>query len=322
MSGLAFSFTQAPAMPWRAASIVPAREAARPLPTSLRNTTELCELVVNYAPRFLPARAIVERKHDGMRALWIDGKLVTRGGATLWCTAHLWADLAALDAEFGEPMFLDMEYREAGGFGATARRTSRAIWERGPVDGTGDVWLWDAVPTRVWREGGASAALVARKRDLHAALTRLQSPGRAAGLHYVDHVAVAGEAHLRAIEAAEYARGGEGVVVKDATAQHHPGRSRYWQRLKRKLSLDLVVIGYSESKSDPGTLGAIIVDHDGVGVRVHAGFTDRERIVLWHYPDCVVGRIAEIEAMEATELGSLRQPRFLNWRDDLTRRTT
>jgi len=302
-------FTAPPPVAWSLPAPPP---DVRPPIVAAGNTNELCQLVTNYAPKFIPLRAIAERKHDGIRALWIGGATITRGGRTIWCAAHLWPALERLEAAFGEPMFFDGEYVEPGGFGATARRVSKAIHEREPVTGTGSIWLWDAVPADDWRSGRGSAALVERKTRLKAALASMGDPG----LRFVDHVTVSGEAHLRRLEADAYARGDEGLVLKDLRGAHHPGRSRLWQRLKRKLSLDLPVIGYSEATAGD-VLGSIIVDHEGVGVRVHAGFNDSERATLWRNPAALVGRIAEIEAMEKTDFNSLRQPRFLRWRDDL-----
>lgn len=314
MIGATFSlgarFAAPPVTAW-SLPLAPARAVTPPLKVAT-NTNELCQLVTNYAPRYLPDRhAIVERKHDGVRGLWINRQLITRGGLPIWCTAHLWPSLARLSAML-DGAFLDMEYVEVGGFGATARRVSKAIHERGPVDGFGHVFIWDAVPEVLWRRGGGGDPLLDRKVRLRAALATLGDDR----LRYVDHVAVASEAHLCQLEAVEYARGGEGVVVKDGRGLHHAGRSRLWQRLKRKLSLDLPVIGYSEATVG-GELGSIIVDHDGVGVRVHAGFGDRDRATLWHSPAALIGRIAEVEAMEKTDYNSLRQPRFTGWRDDL-----
>jgi len=68
----------------------------------------------------------------------------------------LWPALARLEAAFDESMFFDGEYVDPGGFGATARRVSRAIHEREPVADTGSIWIWDAVPAADWRRGRGS----------------------------------------------------------------------------------------------------------------------------------------------------------------------
>jgi ATP-dependent DNA ligase len=304
---LSARYVERPPPAWALAPSIP---VGSPVMVVRGNTHDLCQLVTDYAPKFIPRTAIAEKKHDGVRSLWLGGKTITRGGMTIWCAAHLWPALAAVETAFGEPMFLDGEYVEPGGFGPTARRVSKAIHNGGPCAGSGIVWLWDAIPVGEWRSGRGTVPLATRKRRLQAAIEAVGDPR----IRYVDHVPVAGEAHLRRLEAKAYGRGEEGIVIKDATGAHHPGRSRLWQRLKRSLSLTLPVIGYSEATAG-GELGSIIVDHEGVGVRVKAGFSDRDRVLLWHYPADIIGRLAIIGAMEKTDYNSLRQARFVRWAD-------
>ena len=278
----------------------------------MRRFDELCQLVVNYAPAFFPpGGAIVERKHDGIRALWLGGQLVTRGGVPIWSSAHLWPACAALEAVFGEGMMLDGEYVEPGGFEDTARRFNVGMAEGRPVAGHGALHIFDAVPLKVWEGRHDGAPLTSRKLRLAARM-----PAAETGLLYVPHRVIGSDEQLRTIAEAAYARDEEGVVVKDGRSLHRAGRGRGWQRLKRSTSLDLPVIGHAPLKADPDLLGALICGHAGKAVRVAVGFSDRDRAILYHDPDRLIGRVAEIGAMEATENGSLRQARFLRWRDD------
>jgi len=272
----------------------------------------LAQLVVNYDARHFPPRgAIVERKHDGIRALWLGGQLVTRNGVVIWCSAHLWPALARLERALGGPHLIDAEYVEPGGFADTARRFSATMHAGRPMPGHGIAWCFDAVPLGVWRGERPGDALWQRKLRLRDAL---DDAGEA--LRYVDDVRVGDGAQALALAAAAYDRGEEGVVIKDPYSTHRAGRSRAWQRLKRSMTVDLRVIGHAPRTNDPDTLGAVICEYAGRAVRVSAGFDDRDRAILYHHPDRLVGRIAEIGAMEATETGSLRSPRFLRWRVD------
>ncbi len=276
---------------------------------------ELCQLVTNYTPkRFPPGGAIVERKHDGIRALWRNRQLITRNGLPIWSTAHLWRGLERLEAALGGAHLIDGEYEEPGGFGATCKRFNETRCDGTPnFRGHGRLFLWDAVPIGVWQGQATGEQLERRKVALAAALARVDAPGVA----LVPGVTVWRAAEIAPLAAAAWARGEEGIVVKNPRSLHYAGRGPAWQRVKRKLTLDLRVIGYGARKDDPGVLGHIIVDHHGVGVRVAVGWSERERAELWHHPERIAGRVAEIEAMEATDWLNLRHPRFLRWRTDL-----
>jgi|GEM_PF-4174208 len=52
-----------------------------------------------------------------------------------------------------------------------------------------------------------------------------------------------------------------------------------------------------------------------MGCRAGGRLAARAR--LWYKPAALIGRIAEIEAMEKTDYNSFRQPCFLRLRDDL-----
>ena len=80
----------------------------------------------------------------------------------------------------------------------------------------------------------------------------------------------------------------------------------------------LEVTGYYEGKDKfTGMLGGIIVDFNGVEVRVGGGYTEQQRKDLWEIRDQLLGRIAEVKYMELTNSNppSLRHPIFLRFRD-------
>mgnify|MGYP002346066189 CR=1 FL=1 len=297
--------------------VLPEPVAVEPKPWD-QHSGELCQLVTDYDPKFLPSGgAIVERKHDGWRAIWLRGELVSRSGATLWSTAHLWPALRALEARFGEPMTFHGEYVVDGSFAATsaecngAKNASATV---APVEGHGVLHLFDAVPMSVWEGRERGAALVERKHWLKRALGTWPE----GGLAFVPHIGLHDTGmKIEALARAQWQAGHEGIVIKDSRSFYESGRSRAWMRLKRSLTLDLRVIGYGERKGDnAGTLAHIIVDNDGKACKVASGFDERERAVLLHHPERMIGRIAEIGAMEILDSGALRQAKFLRWRDD------
>ena len=112
-------------------------------------------------------------------------------------------------------------------------------------------------------------------------------------------------------------QGVEGIIVKDPNGLYQPKRSHAWMKIKECNDVDLKVIGTFEGKGKyENQLGGIIVDHNGVEVRVGCGFSDYERIVIWGNPQMVMGLTAEIQYHEVTPDGSLRHPRFVKFRED------
>jgi DNA ligase-1 len=307
------SFTLAPPVAWSIPAAPRPAIDARPPRVIPRHMDDLAQLVVDYTPRFFPAGgAIVERKHDGIRALWIKGQLLTRNGVPIWCSAHLWPQLAELERRLGGAFMIDGEYEEPGGFIGTLRRFNETRYENGPAKGWGKLYIWDAVPLDVWQGQAHGLPLIARKAALRAALA-----GAGDGLVYVGHRDAHCDGFAASLANEAFAAGHEGVVIKEPLSLHLCGRSRAWQRIKRKLTLDLRVIGYTEGKGDrAGTLANIIVDLEGRAVKVGIGFSERERAELFWFPERIAGRIAEISAMEVSEWGGLRQPSFIRWRDD------
>ncbi|KAA5603495.1 hypothetical protein F1188_19670 [Roseospira marina] len=137
-------------------------------------------------------------------------------------------------------------------------------------------------------------------------------------------------------------RGLEGAIVKPMSEHYHKKRHYGWMKIKAQETLDLRVIGAFEGTGKyEGQLGGLIVDHSGVAVRVGGGFSDEERVRLWERfqaddergltadplteafateafaKGCTaLGHLIEVEYHEKTPDGSLRHPRFVDFRDD------
>jgi ATP-dependent DNA ligase len=252
--------------------------------------------------------ALVEKKHDGVRALWLGDRLTSREGAPLWATQAWWPALAKIANRDGVPMMLDGEWIEPGGFQATLRAFQRGA----KVEASGRLVLFDAIPLAEWEADAGTMPLSARKRVLSAF-----------GAGCPPFVTVeAGKRIWSPVEAqsaaeAIWARGGEGVVIKDASAPYIRSRGPAWLRIKRKLTVDAVVIEVVPAKDDPLRLATLVVNFEGRRVRLNcAALPLRERHAAMYDPGKLIGRVVEVEAMERTERGSLRQPRFGRWRDD------
>jgi len=157
-----------------------------------------------------------------------------------------------------------------------------------------------------------------------------------------DYLPERGEAYFQAA----VKMGLEGIMAKRKSSRYLPGvRSSDWMKVKKSLSLDLVVGGYIPGKGHREvTFGGLLLgayDSEGKLIylgRVGSGFTKRELEeiargfrpspnspfarppsppppgVRWLVPELVV----EVEALELTADGHLRAPVFLRVREDKT----
>jgi DNA ligase-1 len=113
---------------------------------------------------------------------------------------------------------------------------------------------------------------------------------------------------------------------------YYKKRSHAWMKLKNEETLDLRVFGAFEGTGKyEAMLGGLIVDREGVQVRVGGGFSDAQREEFWrcyiadtdgasadpeNYQPLLLMRLIEVEFHEVTPDGSLRHPRFIRFRDD------
>lgn len=112
-------------------------------------------------------------------------------------------------------------------------------------------------------------------------------------------------------------RGFEGAMLKNPGMVYNFGRSDAVVKVKAFNDVDLKVTGFLEGRGrHEGTLGAILVDFNGVQVRVGSGFSDDQRSEVWSDKDRFLGLTAEVRYQEVTPDGSLRFPTFVCWRLD------
>lgn len=126
----------------------------------------------------------------------------------------------------------------------------------------------------------------------------------------------------------EYAdKGGyDGLILRDPEGTWTVGSGTTGEiiKIKRVLSFDLRVTAvYEGVGKHAGRMGAVGVDFRGQELRVGTGFTDRQREDWWDFRRSstgqhIVGSIAEIEAMDYSSDGLLREPRFKGLRFDKT----
>jgi ATP-dependent DNA ligase len=210
--------------------------------------TGLVQLLTDWKGPLPPGGAICEPKIDGFRAArfpGIDGKnrLWTRNGFEIHGAAHILHQLARMEREAGEPLFLDGEFQVGGTLAAT-KHWCESGWKLGGEAGT--LHLFDAMPLSQWRAGGTPIPLYQRKawlKELVAACAgeewewREGSCGRDEGatpVVLIEDEWVGSAQDVLAAACRIWAAGGEGVVIKDADAPYERKRSQTWQKIKRE----------------------------------------------------------------------------------------
>lgn len=137
------------------------------------------------------------------------------------------------------------------------------------------------------------------------------------------------------ITVAHWDAGREGSMVKLLESPYIKKKGYHWLKIKKEETEDLRVVDAFEGEPHTkyvGMLGGLIVDRNGVQVRVGGGFSDEQRASLWGEwildqlmmekrpdltgPHYIFGRLIEVEYHEVTPDGSLRHPRFVKFRDD------
>lgn len=116
----------------------------------------------------------------------------------------------------------------------------------------------------------------------------------------------------------------EGLVAKNPAGLYRPGRSSDWVKIKRTQTLTAMVGGYEAgSGSRASTVGALLLyllrDGDLVQVgKVGSGFSDRELTTVTERIRGDQPFAVEVEYLDISPDGQLRQPVFLRLRDDAT----
>ena len=132
------------------------------------------------------------------------------------------------------------------------------------------------------------------------------------GLHVVN-----GVDEIMALHSEQLSAGGEGVIVKHPDALYEKKRSYGWLKVKDKQTVDVPVVGWFEGTGKyKGKLGGLIVDVEGVEVRVGTGLSDALRDELWResMDGGMEEHLVEVAYHEKTPDGSLRHPRFIRFR--------
>lgn len=208
-----------------------------------RRPRELCQLAGDWRGGLPNHGAWVEEKLDGVRACWIGGELLTREGIPIGGIDHIAYRLRSIEKAAGHGIFFDGEFIAPGGYRATLRHIGQGL--RAPEQGT--LHLFDATPSGEWAQGGSDRPLYERKAMLRAWVPMAADPARdwtwrpgthgkepdGLALSIVSDIWCATQAEVERLANEIWARGGEGVMLKDAESPYRRNRSAAWLKYKR-----------------------------------------------------------------------------------------
>ena len=257
----------------------------------------------------LPAdEYIMMPKYDGCLAIVnteapIPMAMTTRTGElvhSMWHVAEQARDLLPGYAIFGEAYKFDTPFKDISG-----------AFRRHSQQPTLILVAFDAVPVQDWRDGKCNEPYKAR-------LARLREAWHATP---AQSIIVAPASDARGSQgfanALVKAGGYDGAILRRADAPWTTGASKNGEAIKVKpvQSLDLRAVDWFYGKGKHADrAGGIVVEYRGVKTQVGTGFSDAERETI--ASQGTRNQIAEVEFMELTEDGKLREPRFKGWRYD------
>ena len=109
----------------------------------------------------------------------------------------------------------------------------------------------------------------------------------------------------------------EGAIIKATKGVYVGKRSSLWIKMKAEETEDLEIVDFEEGEGKyGGMLGALVVNRNGVLVRVGSGLSDEDRETIWQNQNFYLHKFVEVQYQEITPDGSLRHPRFVRLRMD------
>ena len=184
------------------------------------------------------------------------------------------------------------------------------------------IHAFDVLPYGDWTSKSCSEENHKRYKRLQKAvkMTKESSTERVAGqVEVIKRYLVRSDTEIQQIFKATIEAGHEGLIVKPVDHKYAFKRSFDWMKLKAEESIDVPIVGAVEGTGKyQGTLGALVVDVDGVKCNVGTGLSDSQRRTLWTQAigGTLIGRMVEVQYHVKTPDGSLRHPRFKRFRDD------
>ena len=254
------------------------------------------QLAAKFDERKLSFPCLISPKLDGIRAQYYKGEFYTRNQKVVRGMSHLKEALKPLESRFhldGELMIPGLPFQKSSGKIRSFNETPKAFY-----------YVFDAPYV---------------ERPQESRLKALEAiPLLTAQIVRVDHFIVHDMSEIMRWYNVFRKQGYEGAMVKSMYGMYKNKRSNDWMKLKEIETYDVVCTGFFRGQGRlSDTLGGIIIELDGVSVRVGGGFSDQDRDHIWANKDYFRGMVCVVACQELTPDGSMRHPRLINWRDDI-----
>lgn len=231
--------------------MTPHRVLSRPPIGSIgrQRPRELCQLAGRWTGHVPEGGIACEEKRDGWRALWFPGldgqaRLWTRNGQPIEGADHIAHRLAIMERAAGQPMMFDGEFIVDGSLAAT-KQWCESGWKRG--GNAGVLYLFDAMPLADWTRGRCDMRWIERKTLLRGIWDKAQADplswewaprSRGQGqdtpiVEILDDLWLFTADDVREEASRVWARGGEGLMLKDPEAPYGRARSSAWLKVKK-----------------------------------------------------------------------------------------
>lgn len=202
---------------------------------------------------------MVTEKYDGVRAVWRDGQLKTRGGHKIHVPDWFLAALPDVDVE-GELWLGYGRFDEVSGLARSHQ----------PYNS-----LWNDIRFVLFDLPSSEQPFVARRHQLES----LVSESSVQWLRAAKHLPISSKAELTDSLNAIVAKGGEGLMLNRLDAMYDAKRTNALLKLKPKFDAEAEVIGYQPGKGKyEGLMGSLIVKNEqGRTFKIGSGFSLDER---------------------------------------------
>lgn len=246
---------------------------------------------------------VMMAKYDGCLAIITPEGVITRTGEHITSIPQCLYEAAKLlpgHVIFGEVYHVSAPFKDISGAFRRHKPQPQLF-----------AMVFDAVPFGDWLAGKCDKPYIERYTALKEAWPRTPTPSLIVA-PALDFRAPQGFANAMVRQG-----GHDGAILRRKDAPWTAGASKNGEAIKVKpvQSLDLRAVDwfYGNGKH-AGRAGGIVVEYRGVQTQVGTGFSDAEREAI--ASQGTRNQIAEVEFMEFTEDGKLREPRFKGWRYD------
>lgn len=255
----------------------------------------------------------LQPKYDGFRCVYYNGKLYTRTGLP-FANVNLTTHFSKL-FETSENVLDGELYMHGKPFNEVSKILNA---DDKPIPADMKFYVYDCIPIKDWELQKTNMTYTDRLKLMRTVLANINDRKK-----IIDTPTDKINSPQEAVELyKKYLKDGyEGCMLKAVEGKYQwkrvTLRSGEMIKLKPFETLDLKVLEIFDGEGKyEGKAGGIIVDYNGVSVRVGSGFDDITREVLTQNKSEYIGKTVEIKYFEETEDKSLRFPIFIRWRDD------